>query len=177
MEKGIHRSKGSTNAIFNIFTNFRQLNINGHFKKTKKSSRLLYLYRNSRELFFCKITDCKLPFFPRFLSVVIMISILPLRRFYVIKTAWFRFWIFYCLLSLCYCYFITNSKKSFDVPKKKIWQLSHLCDFLLTQLSSSCFLTKSSLKFSILLFVFLLSEIVTVHFIFVYVTISRTDYH
>lgn len=119
MEKGIHRSKGSTNAIFNIFTNFRQLNINGHFKKTKKSSRLLYLYRNSRELFFCKITDCKLPFFPRFLSVVIMISILPLLRFYVIKTAWFRFWIFYCLLSLCYCYFITNSKKSFDVPKKK----------------------------------------------------------
>ena len=116
MEKRIHRSKGSTNEIFNIFTNFRQLNINGHFKKTKKSSRLLYLYRNSRELFFCKITDCKLPFFPRFLSVVIMISILPLLRFYVIKTAWFRFWIFYCLLSLCYCYFITNSKKSFDVP-------------------------------------------------------------
>ena len=61
--------------------------------------------------------------------------------------------------------------------KKKIRQLSHLRDFLLTQLSSLCFLTKSSLKFSIFLFVFLLSEIVTVHFIFVYVTISRTDYH
>lgn len=47
--------------------------------------------------------------------------------------------------------------------EKKIRQLSHLRDFLLTQLSSLCFLTKSSLKFSILLFVFLLSEIVTVH--------------
>ena len=177
MEKGIHRSKGSTNEIFNIFTNFRQLNINGHFKKTKKSSRLLYLYRNSRELFFCKITDCKLPFFPRFLSVVIMISILPLRRFYVIKTAWFRFWIFYCLLSLCYMLFYYKLQEVVWCAEKKIRQLSHLRDFLLTQLSSLCFLRKSSLKFSILLFVFLLSEIVTVHFIFVYVTISRTDYH
>ena len=84
---------------------------------------------------------------------------------------------FFIAYYLCVTVILLQTPRSRLMCRKKIRQLSHFRDFLLTQLSSFCFLTKSSLKFSIFLFVFLLSEIVTVHFIFVYVTISRTDYH